>query len=173
VQQKQPEFGTILRALGEHNVRFVLIGGLAMVIRGSAHVTEDIDVAFVRDRLNVQAVVRALAPFHPRPRGFPESLPFKWDEQAVRSATILTLDTDAGIVDLLAETAEGLSFEDIWARSDSIDAFGVTIRVASIEDLIVMKRAANRLKDQLHVLELEALKKLLAGESSGVDSIGN
>lgn len=166
MQPKQQEFGTILRALGEHKVRFVVIGGLAMVMRGSAHITQDLDVAFVRDRDNVRAIVAAFAPFHPRPRGLDPTLPFTWDEHAVRSSTILTLDTDAGIVDLLSETAEGLSFAEIWARSEPFEAFGITLRVASIDDLIAMKEAANRPKDQAHLLELRALKKLLGEQES-------
>lgn len=161
MQQPEPDFGRLLRALAHHNVRFVLIGGLAMVAHGSAHVTRDIDLAFVRDKDNVRNLVAALAEFHPKPRGFPDDLPFTWDEHAVRSSTILTLDTDAGIVDLLGEIPETGSFDDLWNRADEFEVFGVRARVASLDDLITMKRTANRPKDQVHVMELEALRKLI------------
>jgi len=42
-----------------------------------------------------------------------------------------------------------------------MELYGMHVRVASIDDLLSMKRAANRAKDQNHILELEALKKLL------------
>jgi predicted nucleotidyltransferase len=56
------------------------------------------------------------------------------------------------------------SFESLWERAIPMDLGGFTVRVASIDDLIAMKRAANRPKDQVHLKELLALKELM-GES--------
>ncbi len=45
---------------------------------------------------NLRRLAAALAPFHPRPRGFPTGLPFIWDEGTLRNTSILTLQTDIG-----------------------------------------------------------------------------
>ncbi len=138
-----------------------------MIAHGSAYVTVDVDFAYSRDRPNISSVVQALETLHPTLRGFPPGLPFAWNEQTVRSAANLTLVTDACDVDLLGVVAGVSSFVDLWNRSVEKELYGVRIRVASIDDLISMKRAANRPKDQNHVMELLALKKLIEEERTG------
>lgn len=71
-----PDFRPILETLIANNVRFVVIGGLAMTALGSAYVTFDIDVGYARDKQNITAMRTALAGLNPRLRGFPEGLPF-------------------------------------------------------------------------------------------------
>lgn len=161
-----PDFQAVLIALTQNNVRFVLIGGLAMAAYGSAHVTQDINAGYARDRQNIAAICAAFAPLHPRLRGFPADLPFVWDEQTLRAAANLTLDTDIGPVDLLGDIAGVDSFEGLWNRSVATNLYGMTVQVASIDDLIAMKRAANRPKDQAHLLELLSLRQLLQVEST-------
>ena len=57
---------------------------------------------------------------------------------------------------------EGLdSYEGLVSRAVEMGVFGVSVHVASVDDLIAMKRAANRPKDQAHLYELLALKELL------------
>lgn len=78
----------------------------------------------------------------------------------------LTLETDFGDLDLLA-IPEGLdSYEGLVSRAIEMEVFGVPVLVASVDDRIAMKRAANRPKDQAHLYELLALKKLLTEEAS-------
>lgn len=158
--EKLPDFQPILAALKAANVRFVLIGGLAMAAHGSSYITQDIDIGYARDRENARAIAKALADRHPRPRDFPPDLPFQWDEKTLLAATNLTLETDDAPIDFLAEIAGIHSFEELWERSVVVELYDVSIHVASLDDLIAMKRAANRVKDQSHIPELEALRKL-------------
>ncbi len=155
------DFRRIIVALNEGGLRFVIIGGIAMRLQGSAHMTDDIDFAFARDSKSLDTLVKALAPYHPRLRGVPPGLPFFWDVRTLQTSINLTLETDAGSVDLLGEPAGIASFDDLWQSASSIEWQGVPVRVASVDDLIAMKRAANRPKDQRHLLELEALRKLV------------
>ena len=53
------------------------------------------------------------------------------------------------------------SFDGLWERSATIEIYGISVQVASIADLLSMKRAANRPKDQNHILELLELQKLI------------
>ncbi len=142
---------------------FVLVGGLAMTAHGSDHVTTDIDFAISRTKDNARRIAQALAEEHPRPEEWPQDLPYLWDAETVSRATILTLLTDHGSLDLLGETPGVESYAILKERGIDIELFGHPIRVASIDDLIRMKRAANRPKDQNHILELLALKKLTEG----------
>lgn len=72
----------------------------------------------------------------------------------------MTLETDVSPVDLLGEIPGIGSFEELWERSVETELYGIQIHVASLDDLIAMKKAANRPKDQAHLLELLALKRL-------------
>lgn len=78
----------------------------------------------------------------------------------------MTLETSVSPVDILSDIPGIDSFEGLWERSVVRPLYGLAVHVASVDDLISMKRAANRPKDQNHILELLALKKLLAEESS-------
>jgi len=174
VPDQPPDFGTLLDALSCCQVRFVVIGGLAMRCHGSAHLTEDVDIVFARSPDNLEALVQALMPLHPQLRTINGPVPFLWDSRTLRAGANFTLITDAGDIDVLSEVAGVSSFEELWDRSVEIDLFDLTIRVASIDDLISMKRAAGRGKDQAHLLELESLRRLLAEKdvpATGPDSV--
>lgn len=160
----EAQFERILQALAASGARVVLIGGLAMRAHGSAHLTEDVDFCYARDRENLAAVVEALAPLDPHLRGAPADLPFRWDALTLRNGLNFTLATEAGAVDLLGHAAGVDSFEGLWQRGREVTLFGVSLRVASLDDLIAMKRAAGRAKDQAHLMELERLRALLAEE---------
>jgi predicted nucleotidyltransferase len=98
-------------------------------------------------------------------RGALEGLPFFWDERTLKDTSNLTLETDLGAVDLLGHVSGADDFEGVWTRSLILPIEGVQVHVASLDDLIAMKRAANRLKDQNHILELEALRRLIRSET--------
>ena len=155
-----PDFAELLRRMVVAEADFVLVGGLAMTALGSDHVTTDIDFAISRSRENAAKVAQALADLHPRPEGWDETLPYPRDLETVRRATILTLLTDQGSIDLLAEVPGVESFQALKNRAISLSLFGHPMLVASLDDLISMKRAATRPKDRLHVMELMALTKL-------------
>jgi hypothetical protein len=150
----------IIEALNTCQVRYVIIGGIAMRLHGSAHITDDVDVCYGRDASNLQALADALAPYHPTLRGAPADLPFFLDARSLKAGLNFTLATDIGALDILGEPAGLTSFERLWERSVPMEVHGLNVRVASLDDLIEMKRAAGRPKDQSHLLELEALLKL-------------
>ena len=161
-----PDFAAILAALDQNRVRCVLIGGLAMIAQGSDHYTRDIGICYDRERENLAALVSALAPYRPRLRGVPDDLPFILDVQTFKNTLNLTLHTSLGAIDLLGEVAGVASFQDLRDRSHLYELYGVPVYVASIDDLIAMKRAAGRPKDRSHILELEALRDLMQEENN-------
>jgi hypothetical protein len=150
----------ILRQLLDHQVDYVLIGGLAMMAHGSAYVTKDLDICYSRASNNIAHLVAAFAPLHPYLRGAPAGLPFRLDVPTIEAGLNFTLVTDLGDVDLLGEVSGIGSYEKAFLLSDERQVFGLTIRVLSLEGLIAAKKAVGRLKDRNHILELEELKKL-------------
>ena len=145
-----------------------------MRCHGSSHLTDDVDFYYARDAENLAALVAALAPFNPRLRGAPPDLPFRWDTRTLNRSMNLTLVTDAGSIDLLGSVPGAGSFQAIWERSREMELLGVPMRVAALDDLIAMKRAAGRTKDQVHLLELEGLRALLQeDETAAADSEGS
>lgn len=154
---KVADFQKIVAALSAAGLRFVIVGGVAMRLQGSAHITDDIDFAVARDPDNLEAMVKALVPYHPSLRGAPPGLPFFWEARMLRNIMNITLRTDLGSIDLFGELAGAGSFEQLWNDATLLDLDGIPVRVASIASLIAMKQAAGRPKDLLHLMELEQM----------------
>jgi hypothetical protein len=151
------QFERAVQVLCDAGVEFVVIGGVAGVFHGSVRVTYDLDICYSRSQENLGRLAVALSPFHPRPRGFSPTLPFVWDERTLLNATVFTLQTDLGEVDLLAEVAGLGSFKDLQAHSIMVEAFGRRIWTLDLPALIRAKRAAAREKDLSAIPELESL----------------
>jgi hypothetical protein len=154
----------VLRVLGEAQVEFVVIGGLAAVAHGSSHVTYDVDVCYGRSRQNIERLCAALAPLHPSLRGAPRELPFRFDPPTVSAGLNFTLETDLGAVDLLGELVPFGLYEAVVPHTEQMELFGWTVSVLSLPALIRAKRAAGRAKDLLVIPELEALLELRGRE---------
>jgi hypothetical protein len=140
----------------------VVIGGVALNLHGGDNLTLDMDISFARDRANATALATALARHSPRLRGVPADLPSSVDSHLIRNATVLTMTTDLGDFDMLAEPTGVDSFEGLYQRAAIMEVDGMEIRVASLDDLAAMKRAAGRPKDLTHIMTIEALKRLQA-----------
>lgn len=143
----------LLRALDREGVDFVLVGGLAGIAHGSSYPTYDLDVAYARDRANLERLVKALQDIGVTLRGAPADLPFQLDVATLANGANFTFDTEYGSFDILGDVAGIKSYGELRRDSKLEDVFGTQVRVSSLDHLIAMKRAANRPKDQLMVLE--------------------
>ena len=84
------EFAKAIQVICDAGVDFVIIGGISAIFHGAASTTYVLDICYSRESANLRRLTGALAPFHPRPRGFPVDLPFIWDEGTLRNVTVLT-----------------------------------------------------------------------------------
>jgi hypothetical protein len=153
-------FQRLIALFAESNADYVVIGGLAATVHGSAFVTYDVDVCYDRALANVEKLCRALAAVHPTLRGAPKDIPFRLDPPTVLAGLNFTLDTDIGALDLLGEVSPFGEFSQVARRAEEAEMFGYRVRVLSLEALIDVKRAAGRRKDLLVIPELEALLEL-------------
>lgn len=159
----------LILCLANNQVEFVIIGGVAATVHGSAYVTYDLDICYRRDRENLARLIKALAPYHPRLRDVPDAVPFFSDEGTLNRGLNFTLKTDLGDIDLLGEVAGLGDFEQVSASSIAVALFGVACAVLSLEALIAAKRATDRPKDHLILPELEALREANDDASSAPD----
>jgi hypothetical protein len=153
-----------LRALARSNVRFVLIGGVAARLHGSPTLTRDTDVCYSRDTDNVERLAKVLRTLHARLRGVDDDVPFLVDGRTLLAGANFTFVTDVGDLDVLAAPAGVDGYAELAARAERVDLEGVTVLVASLDDLIRMKRASGRAKDRAELEILAALRDELHAE---------
>jgi hypothetical protein len=79
------DFRSLLTALCRGDVEFIMIGGAAATVHGSARLTADLEVVYRRTAENVRRLVETLRPLQPYLRGAPAGLPFAFDEPTVKS----------------------------------------------------------------------------------------
>jgi hypothetical protein len=158
-------FFRILRTLNEHNLQYVLIGGLAANMWGSDQITLDVDICYSRDQDNIRVLVNALKALEAHLRGWPEGVPEFIDERTFRLGDTMTFRTKFGDFDCLGTPSGTDGYVDLvtHAKTMRIDE-DVTVMVASIDDIIRMKRTAGRAKDLNAVESLKLLKELRRNE---------
>lgn len=157
------DYEKALLLLADSQVRFVIVGGLAITIHGSAYVTFDLDFCYARDTENLSRLAQALLPTRPRLRGAPENLPFRFDAETLRRGLNFTLTTNVGDLDLLGEVIGLGDYAAVESVSMPVDLFGRTFAVLTLDALIASKRAAGRPKDLQVLPELEALREATSG----------
>jgi hypothetical protein len=150
-------FEIAIQLLVDSGVQFVVIGGWSAILHGSRQVTNDLDLCYSRERANLNLLADTLAPYHPRPRGFPSDLPFVWDSATLSNSSILTLTTDLGLIDLIAEVPGIGAYADALQHSVTAEAFGRVIRTLDLPSLIRAKKASGRPKDLFLLPELESI----------------
>ena len=151
------DFPALIKLLSAGDIEFIVIGGVAATIHGSAHITVDLDVLYRRSAENIQKLAAALGPIHPYLRGAPEGLPFRLDTATIARGLNFTLETSLGDLDLLGEVAGGPAYENVLPASETTTLEDLTFRCVSLRRLIALKRAAGRPKDLNVLAELEAL----------------
>jgi hypothetical protein len=158
-------FEPVFAALNAAHARYVVVGGLATVLHGYARLTADIDMVIDLDPVEVKRTLGAMSSLGLRPRAPVDPLAFA-DAEIRRSWVIEKRMTvfsfwDPAVpmreVDLFVEYP--IPFEQLWSRSEVVALQQTTVRIASIEDLITMKRIAGRPED---LQDIEALQAIVA-----------
>ncbi|CAA9506252.1 MAG: hypothetical protein AVDCRST_MAG30-2214 [uncultured Solirubrobacteraceae bacterium] len=161
--ERLPEFrpSALLDRLVTAEVDFVVIGGFAALVHGGSQLTRDLDICYSPGDDNLDRLGRTLIELDATLSGVAEDVPFVPDGRTLRRTQILTLLTEAGRLDLLVDPSGSPGYDRLSERALRVEWAGTTIKVASLEDLIAMKRAAGRPKDLLAVEELEAIQRIL------------
>ncbi|MGH7664247.1 MAG: hypothetical protein ACRENI_08140 [Gemmatimonadaceae bacterium] len=157
-------FEQMISALVAAGVRFVVIGGVAATIHGSARLTNDLDICYDTAPDSVDGLVALLRSWHAYLRGVERGLPFILDVQALRTTPVMTLTTDVGDIDIMDLVAGVGNHARARASSEAATIGTTEFRVLTLPALIAAKRAAGRPRDLEHLIELRALLAMRGGK---------
>jgi predicted nucleotidyltransferase len=148
----------LIERLASAGVEYVLIGGVAARLHGSPSLTRDLDICHEASVKNLERLSGVLREVHARLRGVDEDVPFLLDARTLAAGQNFTFVTDEGDLDLLAVPSGVAGYRGLVERAVEMDLDGVAVKVACLDDLIRMKRAAARPKDLMEVEVLSALQ---------------
>ena len=154
-----PDYRAILESLDRHDIDFVVVGAIAMVLHGSARLTRDLDLCYSREHANLERLATALKPFTPSLRDAPAELPFTLDAATLRCGLNFTLRSSAGDIDLLGELAGIGGYAAVQRLSVVMKVYDREIRVLDLDGLERAKRAAGRLKDLTDLAEIREIRR--------------
>jgi len=154
----------LIEKLVDANVNFIVIGGVAAVLHGSPVVTFDFDIAYERTTDNLERLAAVLAAVKAKLRGVDPDLPLTPDARALKSGANFTFDTELGEFDCLGWPDGINSYSELLDGALEQEIGGRKVLVASIDDLIRMKSAAGRPKDEFGILHLREIQKMQDGD---------
>ena len=147
-------FLRLIEILTRHDVRFIVVGGVAAVLQRVPINTQDFDLVHDRAKDNVARLLMALAelgavyadePRHLKPN---ESHLMGRGNQLLRSGNLK--------FDLLGSIDFGGGYEELLPYSEVLDVGGSAVRVLTLEKQVELKRQLTRPKDKLMLMHLEA-----------------
>lgn len=153
-------FEAILTALVAHGIRFVVVGGVAATVHGSARLTNDIDLCYDAALDNVERLIALLTAWRAYLRGVEPGLPFILDVRTFRTTPFMTLSTTMGAIDLLEQVPGVGDYAKALAASEAVHIGGTEFRALTLDSLIASKRAVRRKKDLEQLVELEAIRAM-------------
>jgi hypothetical protein len=149
----------LVTTLARHDVRYVMIGAMAARLQGFPRVTADADIAPARDGDNLRRLAEALRELDARvyTESVPEGLPFDCSPPMLARADLWNLVTSAGRLDIAFAPSGTDGYADLMNDGVPFDVFGVRLNVASLEDIIRSKEAADRPQDRQDVVILREM----------------
>jgi hypothetical protein len=143
----------ILRALAEHDVEYVLIGGLAVQTHGHVRTTNDADLIPDPQPENLQRLAAALRSLDARVLNVGQENR-EIDAKMLPRATIWQFGTRDGGIDVIHEVSGGRPYDELSARALRVQLGDVEVPVVDLDDLIQMKLARGRPVDLADVAAL-------------------
>ncbi len=164
------EFDTIFAVLQRTGLRYVVVGGVAVNLHGYQRFTKDVDlvIEMVADRtLKALQALEAI--------GYKPAVPVAladFADPAIREAwardkgmMVFQMYSDQARVSIDIFVQYPLDFEELWTQGTKVELPGTSLRIASIDHLILMKRKASRAQDLLDIEQLERIKQLLGARA--------
>lgn len=150
----------LLEVLLDAGVEFIVVGGIAAVAHGAITPTQDLDIAAPLTEENLNRLMTAIRPYHPRHATRPD-LGEVWQTPAqLTKFRLLLLQTDLGRLDVLGRVEPLGDFSSL--RSVQVELVeGRMVDVLELSQLLEVKAHLNRPKDKVVEAELRAIVELL------------
>jgi hypothetical protein len=155
------DYKDLLSAFHAHGVKYLIVGGYAVIFHSQPRATKDIDLFIKADAANAQATYAALSQF-----GAP--LQDTHPEEFADRTTFFRFGYDPGAVDILPEIP-GVDFDAAWERrvEGVIDArTGFKAFFISRDDRIASKLASGRTRDLADVEDIRKATESLRPEKN-------
>jgi predicted nucleotidyltransferase len=149
----------LLERLTGADVRFVLVGGLAVNAWGYVRGTRDVDVVPDPDPENLTRLGALLQGLGGKVDVGGRLLSSKAISTFLRTGDRTLVDTDIGQIDVLQGLPQIPSYAELERQATDVDLDGVVVRVCSLEHLLEMKRSSERLRDKDDLEALEAIQR--------------
>ena len=138
----------LLKSLLDRKVKFLVIGAWRLPAHGHERMTRDIDIFVEPTRANARRTIAALLDV-----GYDSVMDVPPEIFLTKKVLLRQYVLQADIHPFV----KGVSFKDAWKRRKKTNIKGLGVFVPSLEDLIIMKRAAGRKRDKLDLEVLEAI----------------
>jgi hypothetical protein len=125
----------VFKSFQNHDVKYVVIGGIAAILHGVPRATFDLDILIEATADNAQRLLEALLD-----SGFGTALLTNVENLLANEITVFK---DRVRIDVQTSTP-GLCFQKAWERRETMSYHGQTFFIVSREDLISSKRASGR-----------------------------
>jgi predicted nucleotidyltransferase len=149
----------LLVRLTEADVRFVLVGGLAVNAWGYLRATRDVDFVPDPDAENLARIEALLRDLGGKVDGDGKLLDGNAISTFLRTGDRTLVATELGQVDVLQGLPQVPPFAALEAEARDVDLDGFVVRVCSLEHLIQMKRSSERARDREDLAALEAVEE--------------
>jgi hypothetical protein len=146
VRREEPlDAGRIIRTLAARRVDYVIIGGLAVQAHGHVRTTQDADLFPGPELPNLERLAAALTELGARPAGSKGEVEgFRLDADTLASADVVSLDTDAGGVDVHRSPPGSPPYDELRRGALVLEIAGIEVPFVGLDDLIAMKRISRR-----------------------------
>lgn len=145
-----PSFRELLQQLNQHQIEYIVVGGVAAVLQGAPITTFDLDTLINVDETNADRLLAAFEQLDARYREHRDLRPSKAD---ILAGGHMLLLTSAGPLDVLGFVGDDKRYEDLKPATLMISVDELSISVLALPELIEQKKALGRPKDRA-VLEL-------------------
>jgi hypothetical protein len=144
------DFQDFIRAFNDNRVRYILVGGYAVILHGYIRSTADMDIWVDKTKVNYQKLKKALNQFGAP--GFSEN-EFLGDE-----FNVWGFGREPNRIEILSEV-KGLKFDIAYKKSITYEQENLPIRFINFNDLLESKKAAGRFKDKNDIEQLNKKNK--------------
>jgi hypothetical protein len=146
----------LIGVLAAHHVDYVVIGGFAAIAHGSPRATRDLDIVAAPDNDNLARLLAALGDLEADRLlpGRPPRPVTAADVATIGLGTTLHARTRAGELDVVGRPAGAPAYEQLRVHAVAVPVGGHEVRVAGLDHLIAMKRAAGRPLDLQDIADL-------------------